>query len=96
MITRGLDLFKHVTEMVRSAADLDSLLTVIVLATVRVMNAKASSLLLIDKPTDKLYFHTCVGDRGDEVKTFELVKGEGIAGWVAERGETLLVEGESR
>lgn len=86
------DLFKNLAKMVDSVADLDNLLGVIVLAAMRVMNAKGSSLLLVDKTKDKLYFHTCIGDKGDDIKRYELGKGEGIAGWVAERGESLLIE----
>ncbi len=77
--------------MVNSVVDLDNLLVIIVLGAMRVMNVKASSLLLKDSKSDKLYFHTCIGDQGEEIKKFELARGEGIAGWVAERGEPVLV-----
>lgn len=83
---------KDVTDLVGSVADLDNLLTILVITATRVMGVKASSLLLVDRKTDKLFFHIAVGDKREDVKRFELAKGEGIAGWVAEHGEPLLVE----
>ncbi len=90
------DLFKNIAEMVDSVADLDNLLSVLVIATKRVLNAKASSLLLKDQPSGKLYFHSCIGDRREDITKFELAKGEGIAGWVAERGEPVLAPDVSK
>ncbi len=91
MTSQQMDIFKNLTSMVDSVADLDNLLGLIVLAAMRVMNAKASSLLLTSKRSDKLYFHTCVGDKGDQVKKFELDEGEGIAGWAVQQGRPVLV-----
>ena len=84
--------FRDITDLVGSVAEWDNLLTILVITATRVMNVKASSLLLLDKKTDKLYFHTAIGDKREDVKRFELSRGEGIAGWVFERGEALLVE----
>lgn len=90
------DLFKNIAEMVDSVADLDNLLSVLVIATKRVLNVKASSLLLKDKPSGRLVFHSCVGDKREDITKFELAKGEGIAGWVAERGEAVLAPDVSK
>jgi len=85
------DLFTDLAEMVTSVADSKNLLSLIVLATMKVMSAKASSLLLVDKKRDKLLFHTCIGEKGKEIQRFEIPRNEGIVGWVAERGEPILV-----
>lgn len=53
------------------------------------MNAEASSLMLVDDETGELVFEVAEG--GKEVKEIRLKIGEGIAGWVAEKGEPLLV-----
>ena len=90
------DLIRDLTEMVTSVADSNNLLSLIVLATMKVMNAKASSLLLVDKKRDKLVFHTCIGEKGKEIQRFEISKNEGIVGWVAERGEAILVPDVSK
>ena len=86
-----LKFLKDITDVVDSVADLDNLLSLLVITATRVMNVKASSLLLLDKKTDRLYFHTALGDKKEDIKKFELAKGEGIAGWVMEHGEPLLV-----
>jgi signal transduction histidine kinase len=56
-----------------------------------VLKAEASSLMLIDEETDELYFSVALGERADAVKEARLKMGQGIAGWVAEKGEPLLV-----
>jgi len=90
------DLIQDLTQMVSSVADTNNLLSLIVLATMKVMNAKAASLLRVDRKRDKLVFHTCIGEKGPEIKQFEISKGEGIVGWVAERGEAILVPDVSK
>lgn len=55
-----------------------------------VMNAEASSLLLLDGNTQELYFHLIEGGKAG-VKEIRLKMGEGIAGWVAKHGEPLMV-----
>lgn len=56
------------------------------------MNAEVGSLLLKDDEKNELYFEVALGDKGDKVKEIRLKIGEGIAGWVAERGESLLIQ----
>jgi GAF domain-containing protein len=58
------------------------------------MNAEASSLMLVDDETNELVFEVAEGGKG--VKEIRLKMGEGIAGWVAEKGESLLVADVSK
>lgn len=53
------------------------------------MDAEASSLYLIDKEKEELWFEVALGDKSNEVKEIRLKLGEGVAGWVAKEGETL-------
>lgn len=55
------------------------------------MDAEVGSLLLVDDEKRELYFEVALGEKGDKVKEIRLKMGEGIAGWVAERGEPLLI-----
>jgi diguanylate cyclase (GGDEF)-like protein len=57
-----------------------------------VTDAEASSLMLVDEDVQELYFFTVQGEKSDAVKKIRLKIGEGIAGWVAEKGEPVLVE----
>ena len=57
----------------------------------QLMKAQVGSLLLIDEKREKLYFEVALGDKGEAVKTTTLNIGEGIAGWVAQKGKPLIV-----
>ena len=43
------------------------------------------------KRREKLYFEVALGDKGEAIKTITLNMGEGIAGWVAQKGKPLIV-----
>lgn len=60
-------------------------------AATRLMGCEVGSLLLIDQESRELVFEVALGEKGDRVREICLKLGEGIAGWVAERGEPLLV-----
>ena len=61
-------------------------------AITRLMNAEVGSLLLVDDENKELYFEVALGDKGERVKEIRLKIGEGIAGWVAEHGKSLLLQ----
>jgi HD-GYP domain-containing protein (c-di-GMP phosphodiesterase class II) len=61
-------------------------------AAVRLLDVEAGSLILIDQESEDLFFEVALGDKGAIVKEFRLKKGQGIAGWVAERGEPVIVQ----
>ena len=55
------------------------------------MKAETGSLLLIDEKKQELYFEVALGDKEETIKTITLGLGEGIAGWVAQKGKPLIV-----
>ncbi|MDY6856911.1 MAG: HD domain-containing protein [Thermodesulfobacteriota bacterium] len=65
-------------------------------AATRLMNCEVGSLLLLDEETNELYFEVALGEKGEKVKEIRLKVGEGIAGWVAEYGEPLLITDVSK
>jgi len=65
-------------------------------AATHLMKAQVGSLLLIDEKREKLYFEVALGDKGEAVKTTTLNIGEGIAGWVAQKGKSLIVNQPER
>jgi len=87
----SIDRLKEISDWVSSVQDLDRLLVLITETAKKVMNAKATSLLLLDHKARKLYFKVATGDKKNEVKAFEVELGQGIAGTVAETGEALLI-----
>ena len=80
-----------VVKIVNSTLNLNTLLGLAMRLTTQVMKAEASSLMLIDEKTEELVFKVTFGDKKEEIKGFRLALGEGIAGWVAKEGQSLLV-----
>ncbi len=60
-------------------------------AATRLLDAEVGSLLLIDEDTGELFFEVALGEKEKELKEIRLKKGEGIAGWVAETGQPLII-----
>jgi signal transduction protein with GAF and PtsI domain len=60
-------------------------------AATQLMKAEVGSLLLIDEEKRQLYFEVALGDKEETVKKMILSMGEGIAGWVAQNGKSLIV-----
>jgi Nif-specific regulatory protein len=92
----SIDHLKNITTWISNKYDLNQLLELILETGTRIMRAKASSLLLLDRKTKKLYFKVVTGTKKDEVKNFVVKLGQGIAGHVAETGQPLLIQDVSR
>ena len=72
-------------------ADLNSLLTQILDSATKLCNGEASSLLLVNKETQELYFEVSIGGAAADIKRFTVKMGEGIAGWVALHNRSIIV-----
>ncbi|MFH1540606.1 MAG: ATP-binding protein [Elusimicrobiota bacterium] len=75
-----------------STVDINELLFIIMEFARKIVNAEASSLLLIDENTKELYFDVAIGTAANKVKRIRLKSGEGIAGWCAMHSSHLIVE----
>ncbi len=71
--------------------DVRSLLTLILESATKLCEGEASSLLLVDKDSNKLFFEIALGAKGPDLKKFSINMGEGIAGWVAQHNTSLIV-----
>ncbi|MDT8318225.1 MAG: response regulator [bacterium] len=89
---RRLELFEKLSKAISSTLDLNMLLEKIMDITKSVIAAEACSTLLLDEETGELFFTVALGEKGEEVKEFRIKPGQGIAGWVLEHGEPLLIE----
>jgi Nif-specific regulatory protein len=72
-------------------ADLNSLLTRILVSATRLCEGEACSLLLVDKEAQELHFEISIGGAGSETKRFKVKMGEGIAGWVAVHNRSIII-----
>lgn len=69
------------------------LLPLIMESSRELLDAEASTLFLIHERTNELYCEVALGEKGDVVKQLlRLPIGQGIAGWVAQNREPLLIE----
>jgi len=87
----NLFLLLQVGTIINSSLQLDKVLESVMHVTNKLLNAEASSILLIDEYTNRLYFNTATGQKSEQIKHFTLRIGEGIAGWVAKEGEPVNV-----
>lgn len=83
-------------EMVNSSLALDVVLDNLMNMAMQLIGAEGSSILLMDEELGQLYFAAATGTKKEEIKRIYLKKGEGIAGWVADHGETLLIPDVSK
>jgi Nif-specific regulatory protein len=83
---------KEISSWVTSVQDLDQTLDLITESATRIVGAQAASLLLLDEKTNSLYFKTATGEKKKEVKEFRVKVGQGIAGYVAQKGEPQLIK----
>jgi GAF domain-containing protein len=57
-----------------------------------IFGAKAASIMLLDEATGELVFEAVTGVGEDTLVGHRIPRGTGIAGWVAESGQALVVE----
>ena len=90
MITE-LGALHQISRAIDSAKSLDSLLSYIVKKSMNLINAESGSLMLLVDDGKELEFKVALGPKSDGVKPFRLPLGKGIAGWVAQHSEAILI-----
>ncbi len=82
-----------VNALISSSLNLDQILENVMTISKEVMNADASSLMLIDERTNELVYEVALGTVGAKLKQeFRVQMGQGIAGTVAQEGKPLPIE----
>jgi NtrC-family two-component system sensor histidine kinase KinB len=81
---------------ISASLNLDDVLHDILEQTSQTLNAQAVSLALIDPQDGDLVFRAASGGVGYSVINVRLSMGKGIAGWVAQEGEGLIVQDVSK
>jgi signal transduction histidine kinase len=84
--------FLHETsQALTSTLDLQQVLDSTMELATSILDAQAATLMLIDEETDELVFNIPYGEKRELLHSYRMPMGEGIAGWVATRGEPALV-----
>lgn len=73
------------------AKPLGQLLIEIMSRSREIMEAEASSLLIYDETDNRLHFTVATGEKEAQIKGQSIAMGEGIAGWVAQEKQPLLI-----
>ena len=89
--SRKLALLNQAGQAFSSTLDPDQVLAVVLEEVRRLLGVLAASVWLIDPETDELVCQQAAGPSSENVRGWRLAAGEGIAGWVAHRGEHLIV-----
>ncbi len=74
-----------------SELDLGNLLNTIAEKIKTYLNCEESSIFLFNPRKEELYFEIATGGKEEELKKIIIKKGEGIAGWIAEKKESLMI-----
>jgi diguanylate cyclase (GGDEF)-like protein len=88
---RQLDALVEMTMLVNSSLDTQQVRQRSIEAATRLAAAEAGSLSLLYPKTRELFFEVAVGERRDELKSVRIAPGAGIAGYVADSGQPVVV-----
>lgn len=90
-LLKRIKFFQNTVQELTEKKPLQKLLDQIILASKKLLEAEAASLLLFNKEEGCLFFHTLAGGTESTLKSKRIMLGEGIAGWVAEKKKTLVI-----
>ncbi|HHJ07232.1 MAG TPA: GAF domain-containing protein [Anaerolineae bacterium] len=88
---RELDLIYQVGQALANTLDISELLETVMRLSANMLNAAASSIMLIDEARRELVFEVSHSPKAALLNRFRITMDEGIAGWVATHGRPALV-----
>ena len=83
--------FHQLTRSLTSSFDLDTILRTILEHMERMIEAELWTLLMLDEASQELYYAIAAGGEQEALRGLRVKVGEGVAGWVAEHGDTLII-----
>jgi diguanylate cyclase (GGDEF)-like protein len=83
--------FHRLARSLTSSFDLDTILRTILEHMERIIDADLWALLMLDAASQELYYALAAGGEEASLRDLRVKIGEGVAGWVAQHGETLIV-----
>jgi hypothetical protein len=87
---RKLNSLFNITKQFRETPYLDILLKNIVLSAMKLNAAESGSLLLYNE-SGNLSFKVAIGNKSQAIKDKVVKRGEGISGWVADTGQSVII-----
>ncbi len=83
--------FHRLARSLTSSFDLDTILRTILEHMERIVEAELWTLLMLDDESQELHYAIAAGGKHKALKDLRVKVGEGVAGWVVQHGETLIV-----
>jgi diguanylate cyclase (GGDEF)-like protein len=88
---RELSTFNEVARTLNSTLKLKEVLDIVMAKIRDLIKAEAWSILMLDEKTNELVFEVALGDKGEQIKEMRLTMGQGVAGWVAQHQQPVIV-----
>ena len=83
--------FHQLTRSLTSSFELSAILRAILDHMERIVQAELWTLLMLDQAKQELYYAIAAGGSQSKLSDLRVKVGEGVAGWVAEHGETMII-----
>src|SRR5271155_4251677 len=94
--TTEVNVFHELGKALTSSLQLDQVLRTIMEKINEVLRPDTWSLLLMDVDKNELYFQIATGKGAEALKDVRIKLGQGLAGWVAQTGEVVVVPDTSK
>ncbi len=88
---QGLLLLNHATQLFNATLNLDQVVTAVVIGVRYLLDTAGVRVWLFSPETGQLVCREAAGPQAGRLRGQRLALGEGLAGWVAQHGESLLV-----
>jgi two-component system sensor histidine kinase/response regulator len=86
-----LALLNRAIQSLNSSLDLDQVLVMILEAVRLLLQVDSCSVWLIDQATEELVCRQCAGPNSELVRGWHLAPGQGLVGWAAQKGQSLII-----
>ncbi len=86
-----LKTLNDIGQAITSSLDLQEILTLITSQAIQIMNVAAASVALLDEQRQDVWFAAASGKGAHSVIGVRMARGRGVAGWVTEHGQPVIV-----
>ncbi len=90
-LAQRLTMLNDIGQAIASTLDLDQILSILLERTRQAVGAEACSVALLDESHTELVFRQAAGVASRDVIGLRLKRGQGVAGWVAEHQQSVLI-----
>jgi signal transduction histidine kinase len=89
---RQLDTIMKFSTLLNSSLNIEDVLDCAMMYAENFMAAEASSIYELDETKNQIFIRLARGEKKEPIKTIRLTLGEGIAGWVVQSGQPMVIQ----